>query len=708
MFYAYRRFGSRVNLAFAALHQVDLAVPQQPQPVGEIMRNYPNAWVRAAPCAYMDPATGRAYGTLWAWGARWQDSPAAWPVLAASDAGYRIDPQSRGDYAGALFAVGAGPVLVRDGQPVDVPAEIRAGGYSGFDATTRTLQAGAGVRPDGLLVHAVADALTLPELALVFVELGCAAAMCLGGAGGPVYADGRIVHGADGPRFPCALVFKQAEPAPFLLQHLFGTQEPYRGSNILGAPVAGAQQMEAYSHLAHPAAPFYADLYLELGAALGVRGDVAYAQALHETNFFRYTGDVQAWQFNMAGLGATGAGARGAVFAGPREGIMAQLQHLFAYATAAPLPPGMPLADPRFGLVARGVAPRVGDLNGRWAVPGSSYGQSIDRLLHDLLAVPAAPVDDAAGRATLRALLAQRVQLGNAGQSDAPRHQSWQGTLLGPAGTAVLGGPDAGAPATGALPALPVPGALAGVGGSYYQVTLPSGDPGWVSAAEVTMGPAGPAGAPVVLDPGHGGPDTGAVGQDGTPEKAVNLAIALRLQQRLEAAGVRVLMTRAADADVALAARSALANQAGARLFLSLHNNAAGAGARGTETYLQGGEGQPAGVLADSRRLGCLLQQATLAAIRAAGGACPASDRGARIRLLSGTDPRDYYFVLRNTHVPAALVEVAFMSHPDELACLKDAAFQDAVAAGLAGAVLRYLGGGEPVEACPVRTLYGL
>ncbi len=712
MSYTYRRFGSQVNVALVAPGQADLAVPEQPQPVTEMMQNYPNAWVRATACAYADAPAGAVYSTVWAWGTRRHHGSGLWPLLVADAAGFHIDRQDQGDYGTAFFAVSAGPLLVADGRPADLTDSLQAGRFTGFTATTRTAQAGVGIRRDGLLVHVVANELTLPELARVLVELGCSVAMRLGAAGGPVYEAGELVHGSEGAGFPCALVFRQAEPAPYLLQHLFGQQEPYRGSSVLGEPVALAEQMESYTHQVNPLAPFYAAHYLELGNRLGLRGDVAYAQALHETDFFRYTGSVQDWQFNFAGIGATAPGTTGAVFAGPREGIGAHLQHLYAYATAVPLPPGMVLADPRFDLVPRGVAPRMGDLNGRWAVPGSGYGQQIDRLLGELLATPARPVNDTEGQATLRALLARRVDMGNAGVTDAPRFEGWQGTVTGPAGTAALAAPAAGAPAIGTLPAAPVPGTATALGGSYFQVVLPGGQSGWVPAGNVRTVAAAPAvaqaDAPVVLDPGHGGADTGAVATDGTMEKTVNLAISLAVQQRLQAAGVPVLMTRSADTDVSLVTRACLTNQAGGRLFLSIHHNAASADARGTETYVQGGEEQGTAVVAASQCFGRLLHPSVLEAIAGAGaGTCPPVDRGIRVRLLAATDWRDYYAVLRNTAIPAALLEVAFMSHPADLSCLQNDQFLDGVAAGIAEAVLAWLARARPVE-IPIRTLYGL
>ncbi|MED4534781.1 glucosaminidase domain-containing protein [Metabacillus fastidiosus] len=118
-----------------------------------------------------------------------------------------------------------------------------------------------------------------------------------------------------------------------------------------------------------------AELYLEIGKKEGVRGDIAFGQAIHETGFFRFQGDVIPEQNNYSGIGTTGGGVKGAFFATPEEGVRAQIQHLKAYASKEPL--NTELADPRFHLVTRGIAPLWTDLNGRWAVPGKGYGEKV-------------------------------------------------------------------------------------------------------------------------------------------------------------------------------------------------------------------------------------------------------------------------------------------------------------------------------------------
>ena len=143
--------------------------------------------------------------------------------------------------------------------------------------------------------------------------------------------------------------------------------------------------------------PDLAELYIRIGEEYGIRGDIAFFQAVKETNYFQFTGQVTPEQNNYCGLWATGSpltgqesyngadpqyvmfepGLHGASFVSPAAGVEAHIQHLYAYATKSPLPAGKVIIDPRFSLVSRGIAPNWQQLNARWAVPGTTYGQSI-------------------------------------------------------------------------------------------------------------------------------------------------------------------------------------------------------------------------------------------------------------------------------------------------------------------------------------------
>ena len=101
----------------------------------------------------------------------------------------------------------------------------------------------------------------------------------------------------------------------------------------------------------------------------GVRADVVFAQSMHETNWLQFGGDVKKEQFNFAGLGATGGGNPGNNFSSIPTGLLAQVQHLKAYASTDPLNRGC--VDPRFEYVQRGCAPVIIWLG----IPDNPYGK---------------------------------------------------------------------------------------------------------------------------------------------------------------------------------------------------------------------------------------------------------------------------------------------------------------------------------------------
>jgi N-acetylmuramoyl-L-alanine amidase len=154
---------------------------------------------------------------------------------------------------------------------------------------------------------------------------------------------------------------------------------------ILGPTFLSPEQMDQFVKKVNPKAPELGEFYKTYGEYYGIRGDVAFAQAIHETDYFRFTGVVNPEQNNYSGIGATGGDTRGASFEKPEEGVLAQLQHLYVYATTKPLPNQYPLVDPRFHLVDRGSAPTWTALNGKWAVPGSTYGQMILNLYKKMI-----------------------------------------------------------------------------------------------------------------------------------------------------------------------------------------------------------------------------------------------------------------------------------------------------------------------------------
>ena len=127
--------------------------------------------------------------------------------------------------------------------------------------------------------------------------------------------------------------------------------------------------------------------YYEEGQREGIRPDVAFAQALKETGYFRYGGTVTSDQNNYCGLGTTSATVKGAYFPSSQLGVRAHIQHLLAYASTRR--PVEPVVDPRYDLVrsvyGEDTLGTWQDLNGRWAVPGYTYGQTIMAMFSNIL-----------------------------------------------------------------------------------------------------------------------------------------------------------------------------------------------------------------------------------------------------------------------------------------------------------------------------------
>ena len=126
-----------------------------------------------------------------------------------------------------------------------------------------------------------------------------------------------------------------------------------------------------------------AEYYVYYCADAGLRADVLWAQMIHETGYGAYGGDVWPEQNNYAGIGATGGGAAGMSFATAEAGVMAHVAHMVAYVyQSSPVSWADSNTDPRFDFVnPRGAAYVLADLNGRWAVPGTEYGQRIEDVV---------------------------------------------------------------------------------------------------------------------------------------------------------------------------------------------------------------------------------------------------------------------------------------------------------------------------------------
>ena len=213
----------------------------------------------------------------------------------------------------------------------------------------------------------------------------------------------------------------------------------------------------------------------------------------------------------------------------------------------------------------------------------------------------------------------------------------------------------------------------------------------------------------VVIDPGHGGKDPGAIGTRGTREKDVVLHVARRVRDRLRASGLEAHLTRDSDVFLSLEARTARANQLDADVFVSIHANASrNRRTRGLETYLldRRYDGQTARVAA--RENGTTVErlndaQRILASVRLGYNERFAVPLARQVhRTLYQTLKRQHreardlgvkrgpFLVLFMADMPAILVETGFLSNRSEEKWLRDREVLDTIAEGIAAGILAY------------------
>ncbi len=204
----------------------------------------------------------------------------------------------------------------------------------------------------------------------------------------------------------------------------------------------------------------------------------------------------------------------------------------------------------------------------------------------------------------------------------------------------------------------------------------------------------------VVIDPGHGGRDPGAIGVRGGYEKTVNLLTAGIVTAQLRARGVRVTMTRTTDVFVPLNERAAIGNRAGADLFVSIHADANGrASLTGFTLFIchtkpSYSDSHRAAKIFQECRLDLASCRSTLMRSRAPsrrlaslvrvsmGKATSSPDRGTKLGALR---------VLERSVCPAILVELGFLSNPSENLRLLRADYQQKLGTAVASGVIRFL-----------------
>lgn len=187
----------------------------------------------------------------------------------------------------------------------------------------------------------------------------------------------------------------------------------------------------------------------------------------------------------------------------------------------------------------------------------------------------------------------------------------------------------------------------------------------------------------VVIDPGHGGSDPGKVGVSGVLEKDVNLSISLKLKEKLESQGVKVVITREIDESLEtegatnkkssdMKNRVGIINGANADCLISIHQNSyMDASAKGAQVFYYGTSEESCDL---AKRIQALL--------------------------ISDVDPENHrevkegndYYILRKSTCPGVIIECGFLSCPEETSKLVDEGYQDKIAEAVTKAVLQKFG----------------
>ncbi len=180
----------------------------------------------------------------------------------------------------------------------------------------------------------------------------------------------------------------------------------------------------------------------------------------------------------------------------------------------------------------------------------------------------------------------------------------------------------------------------------------------------------------IVLDPGHGGVDTGKIGTNNAEEKEVNLKVSLKINAILEESDIAVVMTRSDDNRLAdtqredLKERVRIMNEEQPVLAVSIHQNSyQETGVKGPQVfyYTESEEGKTAaGILQEK--------------LNQIDPTCSREEKG-----------NNSYYILKNTEVPAVIVECGFLSNPDEAEKLVSDEYQDTIANAVAEGIKQYI-----------------
>jgi N-acetylmuramoyl-L-alanine amidase len=215
----------------------------------------------------------------------------------------------------------------------------------------------------------------------------------------------------------------------------------------------------------------------------------------------------------------------------------------------------------------------------------------------------------------------------------------------------------------------------------------------------------------VVIDPGHGGKDPGAIGRTGLKEKDVVLDVSKRIKKELEKKGIEVIMTRDSDRFISLSKRAKIANEKNADLFVSIHANANRARwLRGFEVYtLSEATDDNARALAASENSVLEYEEGSIAkhtknldaiiwdlqfteerreSIELAGFICRGASKKTRLKNRDIKSAR--FYVLKGAEMPAVLVELSYLSNKKDERNLKKSSYKQKLAKGIAEGMMDY------------------
>ena len=215
----------------------------------------------------------------------------------------------------------------------------------------------------------------------------------------------------------------------------------------------------------------------------------------------------------------------------------------------------------------------------------------------------------------------------------------------------------------------------------------------------------------IVIDPGHGGKDPGAIGYRGTKEKDIALDVAKRLEKKISKnMNVKIILTRDEDIFLKLGERTRFANENNGDLFISIHANAAeDRRASGFETFLIGPNRNEAAVrvaarenavleledgnitkLTDEALIQATIAQAGFASFSEKFAALVQEEMGKRIQSKNRGVKQAGFYVLMGASMPNVLIELGFISNPSEEKKLKSSQYKDALATSIYRAIEKY------------------